>query len=71
VPPVSRTEEEATGPDAMRRGLTFEFDQEFAAQDVEGFIFTGMGVRQCAGARRDDRFPQREGSCRVEARRFL
>src|SRR5205823_6105143 len=58
VTPVARTEEEAAGPDAMGRGRAFELDQQLAAQDIEGLILPGMGMRRWAQARWNHGFPE-------------
>src|SRR5438309_6270757 len=57
---AARTKNEAARRDAMGRRLILEFDQQLAAQDVEGFILARMGVRRRPTARRDDGFPKRE-----------
>ena len=51
--PTAGAEEETAGPDAMRPGLTFEFDHEFAAQNIEGLILTVMRMRRRARPRRN------------------
>src|SRR5438477_10714667 len=66
--PMASAEEETTGPDAVGCRLAFEFDLNFAAQHIEGFIFTGMGVRWRAPARRNHVFPEREGPRGLGAR---
>src|SRR5207244_9606806 len=58
--PMPRAIEETARSNAGRRMRAFEIDEEFAAQDVEGFILAGMGVRRRTGARRNHVFPERE-----------
>ena len=41
---AARTEEETAGSDATRYGFVFKLDEKLAAQDIEGFVLTGMGV---------------------------
>ena len=54
---MASAKEETARPDATGRGLSFEFDLNFAAQNIEGFILTGMSVRRRARAGRDHVFP--------------
>nr|WP_258119584.1 hypothetical protein [Mesorhizobium onobrychidis] len=51
--PATCAEEEAAGRNAMGRRVALEFDNEFAAQHIEGFILTTMGVRRYSRARRN------------------
>jgi hypothetical protein len=44
--PATGAEDEAARRDATGRGLAFEFNEELAAQDVEGFVLPGMRMTE-------------------------
>ncbi len=55
----ARAIQEGARSDATGRRLAFELDEELSAQNIEGFVLSGMGMRRRACAWRNDDFPQR------------
>ena len=71
MPPAACTEKEATRFQAKGLAGAFEVDDDLTLEYIESLILLRVSVRRRSGARREHRFPQREGTARFGGGRFV